>query len=106
MVDDNDPKIQIPKRLVENLIHCINLQKSIITGEIKSDAIIETQSLIDGTLRWAKHYLQSSDINKIIEVTLDETIEFIKTQKPDIVSCDLFESYKCREMVVEPDYPE
>jgi len=102
-MNDNEPKIVVPKRLIENLIHCIKLQKT-VTQTNEATAANEAQSLIDSTIYWADSFLKLNP-NSPLEVTLDEALEFVKVQKPS-ETCDFIESHKCREVVVEPQFPE
>lgn len=100
-MNNNEPKIVVPKRLIQTLIHCIKLQKTVSTLNDKT-AANEAQSLIDSTIYWADSFL-SLKSNTSVGITLEEALEFVKVQK-DSVSCDFIESDKCHEVVVEPNY--
>jgi len=105
-MNDNEPKIVVPRRLIKSLIDCINLQRKVTISNERS-VVLETQSLIDSTLVWAASFLKSGVNTEPVSVTLDEALEFAKTQRPGITeTCDFIESHKCREVVVEPNYPE
>jgi len=99
----DEPKILVPKRLIENLIHCIKVQRT-VTELNEKTAVNETQFLINSTIYWAKSFLSSKG-DTPLEITLEEALEFVKVQK-DSVSCDFIESHKCREIIVDPEYPE
>lgn len=100
-MNDTEIKILVPKRLIENLIHCIKLQKS-----VEKSIALETQSLVDSTIYWANSFLKSEGINQNMSITLDEALEFVKIQRTGLTeTCDFIESAECREVVVEPDYP-
>jgi len=100
-MNDNEPKIVVPKRLIKSLIDCINLQRKVTISNERT-VVLETQSLIDSTLVWANSFLTLNTVPSL-DVTLDEALEFVKVQKPT-ETCDFLETHKCREIVVEPNY--
>lgn len=108
-MDSNEPKIEVPLRLLKNLIDCIDAQKNLSSNNtIDNIGKHQMQKLIDNTKEWANEVLQKSVGTPGTTANLQETLDFVKTDKRANISvgtCDTENESSCV-MVVEPDDPE
>lgn len=107
MSSDNETKIEVPLRLLKNLIDCIDAQKTLSSSNIDIVTRNQIQKLIDNTKEWANSILVSKNLpsNMNTQTDLQETLDFVKTDKKTNISvgtCDTENESSCV-MIVEPD---
>jgi hypothetical protein len=105
---NKEVNIEIPIRLLKNLIDCIDAQKSLSSGNIDITSRQQIQTLIDSTKEWARSFLNSVQIKNKNSPNLQETLDFVQTDKKANISigtCDMENESACT-MIVEPDDPE
>lgn len=109
MYSDDEPKIEVPIRLLKNLIDCIVAQKTLSSSKIDVSSREQMQTLIDNTKEWATSLMNSKTGKGKSVTNLQETLDFVKTDKKptglSVASCDTENESSCV-MVVEPDNPE
>lgn len=105
MPHKSEEKIEAPLRLLKNLVTCIEAQRTLSSSNIDVVSRQQMQSLIDDTKEWAIDLINSKTDNPISTTDIQETLDFVKTDKSIKQTMGQFDndSESSCVMVVEPD---
>jgi len=104
-MQSDDKKIEVPLRLLKNLISCIEAQKTLSSSNIDMVTRQQMQDLIDNTKEWAIDLINAKSGTKITATDIQETLDFVKSDRriKQILGQPDNESESSCVMVVEPD---
>lgn len=106
MQPKNEPTILVPTRLFKNLIDCLEAQKTLSGSNLDVLTRNQIQTLIDNNKDWALEVLKEKGEFPQTVTDLQETLEFVKTDKrikTSTAPCDAEDESECSISVVEPD---